>query len=152
MIVFESIKQKLADNDIKYDLIEHEQVFTSEEAANVRGVSLDIGAKALVFLADKKPILTVVPANKRAHTKKIKKLLGIKNLKMASREEVKELTTLEPGSIPPFGSIMDLPSYFDEEISQKEKVAFNPGSHTISVIMNAKDLISIEKPEIADIT
>jgi len=151
MTVLEKIKKKLDEASVKYKLFEHEPVYTSEDAARVRGEELSDGAKALVLFGDKNPILCVVPGDKKADFKKIKSHLGIKDLRMATPDEVKELTTLEIGAIPPVGSAMGLSSYYDNSFMLKDKVAFNAGDHKVTIIMNAEDLIKVENPKILDI-
>lgn len=157
--VFEKIKFLLDENRIPYQLFEHEPVFTSEQAAAVRGTNQKQGAKAMIFNADpapeqvrcvagKKPILIVVPGDKKVDTKKFKKTYHIKDLRLLSAEEVKELTGLEIGAIPPFGSVINLTTYLDEQIVRNEMMAFNVGSHTRSVQMIPRDFLQLEKPVI----
>lgn len=146
MSVFEKIIELFNSHDIKYELIEHEPVYTSEDAAKIRDTKLSEGAKALVFIADKAPILVVCPGDKRVDTKAFKIEFKIKDLSMATREKVKELTTLEIGSIPPTGSTMSLKTYFDSAFKDKDMVSFNAGAHTKSIRMRACDLIEAESP------
>ncbi|RJR26584.1 hypothetical protein C4561_04820 [candidate division WWE3 bacterium] len=150
MTVLEKIIQKLDDEGIDYSRIDHEPVYTSEEAARIRDADISMGAKAIVCFADKKPCLIVVPGDKKIGFKAFKTLFNVKDMRMASASEVIALTTLEIGSIPPTGSLMDLKSYFDESFKSKDKVAFNAGSHTVSVLMKARDLIMIEDPAFGD--
>jgi len=148
MTVFEKIKGLLDKANISYDVIEHEPVHTSEEAARIRDTALSDGAKALVMLGDKKPLLLVVPGDKKVDFKTVKKALKVKDLRMATPDEVEKLTTLKIGSIPPVGKAIDLPSYYDESFIEKEKATFNAGSLTTSIEMKAKDLIDVEGPTI----
>ena len=151
MEVFDRINELLKESGYKYDVLEHEPVHTSEDAARVRDTDISMGAKALVFSADKKPLLVVVPANKRVKLKKIKNSFCIKDLFMLSPDEVYKVTGLKVGSIPPLGKVLDIDSVYHEEIVNKDKVVFNAGSLTKSVMMKAKDLIELEQPSIADI-
>jgi Ala-tRNA(Pro) deacylase len=151
MTVLEKILDLLKNKDIPFTRIDHPPVYTSEEAAKIRGVSLSIGAKALVCFADKLPILIVIPGDKKVDFHKFKKVFGFKDLRMVSADEVYELTSLKIGSIPPFGGLMNLKSYFDNSFIQKDKSAFNAGSHEVSIIMDTKDLILLEHPQFDDI-
>ena len=63
MTVFEKIKSLLDEANISYEVVEHEPVHTSADAAKVRDIDLAQGAKALVMVGDKTPLLFVVPAN-----------------------------------------------------------------------------------------
>lgn len=148
MSVLEKIQELLNSSNIKYELLNHEPVYTSVDAAKIRDTGLSNGAKALVFVADGKSILIVVPGDKKVDLKKFKQKFNIKDLRMASVSEVKEITTLEVGSIPPIGKAINLKSYFDSSFLEKEIVAFNAGSHTVSIRMKACDLIKTEGPVI----
>lgn len=151
MKVYSAIIELLNANNITFDEIEHTEVFTSEQAAKIRGMDISMGAKALIFHADKNPVLFVIPADKKLNLSKVKKTLGIKNLAMTPREEVFSLTGLTVGCIPPFGSLLKMKYYFDINFLYKDKIAFNPGLHTKSVIMKARDLINLEQPELLEI-
>lgn len=151
MTVLEKILKLLEDCGVEFKTMDHEPVFTSEEAAKIRDSDPSTGAKALVMYADKDPVLLVVPGNKKVDFRKFKKLKGIKDLRMANPQEVTSLTTLEIGSIPPVGKVLGIKSFFDQSFEEMENVAFNAGSLTTSVFMKAKDLINIEKPEILNI-
>lgn len=152
MNVYEKIIELLDEKGMEYEVMEHEPVYTSEDAAKIRDTDVGMGAKALVLMADKKTVLVVVPGNKRLDFKKFKKEFSVKDLRMAKPEEVKEITTLEVGAIPPVGKAVNLESYYDDSFLKKDIVAFNAGSHTKSIKMKAKDLISIEHPVILSLT
>jgi Ala-tRNA(Pro) deacylase len=146
MTVLDNILEKLDKAKIEYKKIEHEPVYTSEQAAAIRDADMSMGAKAIICFADKNPCLIVVPGDKKIGFKEFKIAFGVKDLRMASADEVKLLTGIEIGAIPPVGSAMSLQAYFDDAFNEKQDVAFNAGSHTVSVLMKAEDLIKIEKP------
>lgn len=146
MTVFEKIVELFDSKKISYEVIEHAPVYTSADAARIRDTGLGNGAKALIFMADKKPILVVLPGDKRVDTRKFKRLFNIKDLEMASKEGVFKITGLEVGSIPPVGAVVNLKAYFDESFKAKDVIAFNAGSHSKSIRMKASDLIAVEKP------
>src|SRR5579875_336520 len=54
----------LEENGADFTVMTHEAVSTSEDAARVRGTPLEQGAKALVFRADGRPVLLVLPAHR----------------------------------------------------------------------------------------
>ena len=58
-----------------------------------------------------------------------------------------DLTGLVPGSVPPFGRpILDLELVVDESVLANERIAFNAGSLTESVIMATEDWREIARP------
>ena len=69
MNVVTRLIQRLEACDISCELRHHTPVYTSEEAARVRGTSLASGAKALICKADDRFIMYVVPAERRWRAK-----------------------------------------------------------------------------------
>jgi Ala-tRNA(Pro) deacylase len=65
---------------------------------------------------------------------------------------VAELTGLEPGSIPPFGSLFGLPTYCDPALASESAINFNAGDHAISIQMTYADYIAGEKPTLGALT
>jgi Ala-tRNA(Pro) deacylase len=144
--VFSRICGLLDGQAIAYGVLRHEPVFTSEEAAAIRGVPLASGAKALVCKIDDRFVLIVLPADRKLASKAAKKELAGKSLRFATKEEVLELTGLTPGSIPPFGSLFNLPTYCDAALAEQPQINFNAGDHGISVSMTFAAYQSAEKP------
>lgn len=118
-----------------FTVMTHAPVRTSEAAAQVRGTPLEQGAKALVFHADDWIVLLVVPADRRIDTRAFKRAYGVKNLRMASADELHVLTGLEPGAVPPFGGLFGLPTYVDERLLALPRIAFNAGSRSASIVL-----------------
>lgn len=174
--IFEKIKKLLDDNKIKYELLTHEPVYTSEQAAQMRGKGivegLKRGAKAMIFkyrkstnssddgfpntlknqkflTIDEKFIQFIVPAHKIVDVKKVKLLLNAKKIKMATPEEVLQVTDCEIGSVPPFGNLFNIQVYCDKELS--EELDFNAGLHDTSITMKRIDWEKVVKPVICDI-
>ena len=146
MGVFEDIKKLLDDNKVEYRVDEHEPVRTSEQAARIRGVELKTGAKAMVIKADGKYCLFVMPADKKVDWKKARTLLKAKEIRFATEEEAEKVTHVKMGSVPPFGNVMGLPTYYDRDLMTNELINFNPGSVTHSIYMRSTDLARLVNP------
>lgn len=146
MSVYEKIIQTLKSNNLKYQALEHEPTKTCADSARLRGTTPDQGAKALVCIADKKPILITLPCSKRLDTKLFKNTFGVKDLRFATPEEVKEITSLEIGSIPPLGSLFGLTTYMDTDLGKNIQIAFNAGDVSKSVIVGFADFVNLEQP------
>ena len=56
----------LREAGVPFRVLEHAPVYTSEEAARVRGTAPEAGAKALVVRAEERHVLLVLPGNRRA--------------------------------------------------------------------------------------
>ena len=145
----DKIKGILKQNNITFKIFIHKPVFTSQEAAKERGLELKQGVKALVF-KNGKFILALVPGDKKVDTKKISKLINVKDLRLASPDEVLRITNCEIGSVHPFGFLHNLETYMDEKVLENEIVDFNIGLHTESIAMKSEDLVKVIKPKILD--
>jgi Ala-tRNA(Pro) deacylase len=150
--VFDRLNVWLNGHGVSFTVLRHEPVFTSERAAAVRGTSLASGAKALVVKAGEEFLLLVLPADRKLDSRKAREALAVKALRFASKDEVLNLTGLQPGSIPPFGSLLSLPTICDPALGENASINFNAGDHAISIQMAFDDFIAMEKPQLVSIT
>jgi prolyl-tRNA editing enzyme YbaK/EbsC (Cys-tRNA(Pro) deacylase) len=147
--MFEKIKEWLNSGLIEFQEIHHVETKTSEEAAEARGEDIAIGGKAIVLKVGDTFKVFVLSAARKLDSSAIRSYFNTKKTRFASREELLELTGLEPGSVPPFGKpLIDLDLYVDESIVRNERIAFNAGSLTDSIIMGTKDYLELSKPVI----
>lgn len=137
------ILQLLDDESVSYQVMEHHPVFTSAEAAEVRLTTPEQGAKALIVKAGEQYHMLVLPGDRKADNNKVRRLIGSRHLRFADRNELYGLTGCIPGAVPPFGNLFGLDVWIDELLSQCEELAFNAGSHTVSLKMRAADLIRL---------
>jgi len=148
---FRALKEFLVRSGIRFDVSEHVPVYTSEEAARVRGVELKTGVKALVLKTELGSfVVGLVAADKKIDLKKLARVVGAKRLQLASAQEVLKLTGCEVGSVHPFGNLFDLPTYMDRSVLENDLVNFNAGLHTVSIQMRAKDLFKAIGPVVGD--
>jgi Ala-tRNA(Pro) deacylase len=146
---FDEIKKLLASHGTQYREVHHEPTRTSVESAKARGEDLAIGGKAILMKVGDVYKLFVLSAAKKIDSQKIKEHFGEKKLRFATPEELKHLTGLVPGAVPPFGKpITPFDLYVDVSITANEKIAFNAGSLTDSIIMGCKDYMKIALPEV----
>lgn len=151
MIVFNKIKHLLDSNSIEYKLLHHEPTRTSEQSAKARGEDLSVGGKGLVVRVDGSFRLFVLSGAKKLDSNAIEKHLNTKGIRFATADELKQLTGLVSGSVPPFGRpILDIDLYVDNSIVRNSKIAFNAGSLTDSIIMSTEDYLNIANPKIFD--
>lgn len=149
--VFESIKKLLDSNGISYRLVHHQPTTTSEESAAARGENISIGGKAIVMKILDEFKLFVLSAALSIDSRKIKTAFSTKRTRFATAEELLELTGLVPGSVPPFGRpILDIDLYLDRSIIANERIAFNAGSLTYSIIMRTEDYLRLVDAQVSD--
>src|SRR5215831_3519767 len=132
--VTERLTRWLHERGVTFRLLEHAPVFTSEEAARVRGTPIEAGAKALVLLAEDRPVHVVLPGHRRVDNARLRGLLA--------------LTGCAPGAVPPFGNLFGLPVLVDEELIEREEIAFNAGSNTVSLVMRCDDFLRLSEARV----
>jgi len=136
------IKQILVEKNIEFEEFEHEAVYTSEQAARVRGLkSAKAGIKSMIFKTETgRFILVLNPGDRKVDTKKIAQMEDAKHLSIANPEEVEKVTGVPIGCVAPFGLKTKLKTYLNEELLKSEYLYFNPGLHTKTVEIRAADL------------
>ena len=138
--VLESIRQWLTQSGVPFVEKQHAPTLTSADrplpaASRCKSAPRRWSSKAIDNYC-----LFVLPADRQLDSAAVKRHLGAKKIRFAAREELLELTGLVPGSVPPFGPpILPLPLVADPALLDNEKIAFNAGSLTNSIIMSSAD-------------
>lgn len=148
-MLLDDIRAWLSREDVAFREVHHEPTRTSEESARARGEELRIGGKALLIKVDDTFRLFVLSADRKLDSAAIKTWFGARKTRFATPEELKETTGLVPGSVPPFGApLLPFPLYADDSVFENERIAFNAGSLTDSIIMQTVDYRRLGKPEV----
>ena len=150
--VTERLERWLSERGARFRVMEHAPVFTSEEAARVRGTPLESGAKALVFLAADRPVHVALPGARRVDNARLRAALGTRTLRFATPAELLALTGCVPGAVPPFGALFGLPALVDEALALREEVAFNAGSNTVSIVMRGDEFLRVAGADVRALT
>jgi len=151
MTTLERIRQWLTGGGAEFTELHHEPTPTSEDAARARGEPVRIGGKALVMKLDDTFAVFVLSAALRADSRKIRRRFAARKARFATPEELKRLTGLVPGSVPPFGEpILPFRLFVDTSIAANDRIAFNAGSLTDSIIMRTDDYLRIAAGEVFD--
>jgi Ala-tRNA(Pro) deacylase len=148
----ERLERWLRAEGVEFRVLAHAPVYTSEEAARVRGTALEAGAKALVVRAEERYVHVVLPGSRRVDNARLRALLGTRKLRFATAEELTALTGCAPGAVPPFGNLFGLPVYVDEPLTACDWIAFNAGSHTVSITMRPADLVRLAGATVCRLT
>ncbi|HYA17759.1 MAG TPA: YbaK/EbsC family protein [Bryobacteraceae bacterium] len=152
-MVLDRIRAWLETEHVAFREVHHGPTRTSEESALARGEELRVGGKALLLKVDDTFRLFVMSAARKLDSAAIKQRFGSKKLRFATPEELMELTGLVPGSVPPFGPpILPFPLYVDPSVLANDRVAFNAGSLTDSIVMPVADYERLASPEVFTFT
>lgn len=143
------IRRDLDELGISYKYLTHEPTPTSQDSADVRGVDVNQGIKALIVESSLGMAMCCIPADEKLDFFKVSELVGAK-IKMGDRTKIEALG-LQIGGIPPLGHLIQINTFYDRTVLNKGIVWFNCGTQTESIAMSAADLIKYANPQIVDI-
>jgi prolyl-tRNA editing enzyme YbaK/EbsC (Cys-tRNA(Pro) deacylase) len=147
--VLNNIRAWLQRENVSMREAHHEPTRTSEESARARGEEMRVGGKALVIKVDDTFRLFVLSANRKLDSGAIKQHFGAKRTRFATPEELMTMTGLAPGSVPPFGPpILPFALYTDPSVFENDRVAFNAGSLTDSMVIPIEEYRRLAQPEV----
>ncbi len=79
-----------------------ESAATAADAAEAVGCALDQIVKSLVFICGDRPVVALVPGDRRGDPEKVARIAGSESARVASAQEVEQATGFSPGAVAPF--------------------------------------------------
>jgi len=145
-------------NFLQTENIAHEFYKMPHSARSAAGVAAVLGldiaqvAKAIVFLADdEKPLMAVIPGNTKVDQQKLKKVVDAKKLRLATPEQIVELTGYLIGATPPVALAKEMPVYIDLHALREEVLYIGGGEPNSILKIRSYDLVRIVEGDIVDI-
>ena len=125
---------------------------TALEAAS--SLKCEVGAiiKSLLFRTENTFILCLVAGDRKASLNKIKKTLNIKDVSMASADEVKNVTGYTIGGVSPVGHLNKINIFIDNSLERFTSLFAAAGHPNYVFKINFTDLQKITKGSIREIT
>jgi len=123
---------------------------TAEDAARAAGCPIGQIVKSIVVLCDGRPVLALVPGDRRADLAKIAHATGAVEARIARASEVEEATGFAPGAVAPF----PLPNVdrvlIDQNLLAHDMVWVGAGSTTHMAAMNPSVLVRLARAQPVD--
>ena len=101
---------------------------TAQAAADAVGCALCQIVKSLVFECDGRPVLAMVPGDRRADAHKVAAAAGSGEARVASPHRVAEITGFEPGAVAPFPLPRVERSFIERTLLTADRVWVGAGS------------------------
>jgi len=141
------IVRLLRHHEMQFEHLVHESTPTSEDSARVRSTQVQEGVKAMILKGKttKKNYQFNLPAHCKIDMKAVSELT-LEKCEFEDPSVILERFGLIVGGVPPFGNLLNLDTFFDEEIKHLSRVAFNCGLPTESILMRGEDLIALVQP------
>ena len=145
----QKLREFLDQNSVKYVSISHSPAYTAQEiaaSAHVPGQEL---AKTVMVKLDGDMAMAVHPASFKVDLDQLPAAAGADAVELATEDEFKGLFPgCEPGAMPPFGNLWNMPVYACETLADDVEIAFNAGSHTELVRLRFDDFARLVSPKV----
>ena len=138
----------LQKKGIAFEKVEHDAVYTIEEADALQLPHPESGTKNLFLRDDKKRnyYLVTVQENRTVNLKTLQGMIGSRRLCFASEEDLFRIMHLIRGAVTPFGTMNDeerivkvyVDSYFEGGL-----ISSHPNDNTATVFLKSDELMSL---------
>lgn len=148
----ERVREFFTSHGIEIDVRELDKsTRTAQLAAEAIGTELGSIVKSLVFLADGRIALVLVSGDRRADSAKLAKVLGARDIRIATAEEVKNLTGFAIGGVPPVGHREAFRTIIDRTLGRFETVYAAAGSPRAIFPVTFQQLVELIGGQLEDI-
>ena len=139
------LKAFLEEKGIEFEIIEHGASYRADQASKELGIDIKKIVKSVLFMNEnKEPILIIVRGDKRVDQGKMAKALGFKKLRLATPQELTEITGYEPGTLPPVAHKSQIRTLIDEDVLAEDFVYAGGGSLGASLKISPKDIVKLQ--------
>ena len=125
---------------------------TAGAAAKAVGASRAQIVKSLVFVCDGRPILALVPGDRRADENKVAAAAGARNARVARPDEVLAATGFEPGGVAPFPASGISRVVMAGELLAHDRVWIGAGSERHMAGLSPVDLAQLTQAHMAELS
>ena len=125
---------------------------TAIEAASSLGCEVGAIVKSLLFKTDNTYSLFLVAGDKKVSLNKIKKTLNLKNVCMATAEEVKKVTGYTIGAVSPVGHLNKIDTFVDISLERFNELYAAAGHPNCVFKINFINLQKITNGQTKDLT
>ena len=135
--------------NIKYEIVEHEAVYTAEEEQKIKKLIKGVGCKNLFLKGNNdKYYLYILDDNKKGNLKELEIFLDIKKLHFAKEEELKSILDLDKGGVTPLWIINDnnnLVTIIIDSNLKNKVLLMHPEVNTKTLAIRYQDLLKYIK-------
>ncbi|MHB9053937.1 MAG: aminoacyl-tRNA deacylase [Thermoleophilia bacterium] len=152
MAVAGRVKNYLDDQGLAYEVVSHQETFSTCEEARAVGVIASHVAKTLVIKTGAGDVLAVLPASERIDIHKLRDIVDDNHARLATENEMKtEFADFDLGAVPPLGELLEAPVLLDRRLENADEVIFAAGTHSDSVKMSGEDFLKLTRPQVVDV-
>jgi Cys-tRNA(Pro) deacylase len=129
-----------------------ESASTAADAASATGAPIEQIVKSLVFAGDGRPIVVMVPGDRRADTARIAAAAGCERVKAVGADAVERLTGFPAGGVAPFPLPGVETVLIEQALLGHEVVWIGAGSSRHMAALAPSDLVRLARARPAQLT
>ena len=122
-----------------------EEIPTVRDVAKALGVEAGQIVKTLVFVCDGRPVVALVPGDRRADGAKITRAVGASSARVATRDEVVAATGFPPGAVAPFPLPGVETVFLEQTLLAEDQVWVGAGSERHLARLPAPELLRLSR-------
>lgn len=128
--------------NIQHRVFHHEKPLMSfEQAAAERNQRPEQIVRSILFqVRPEEFILILVAGREQVDWRKLRQLVGRSRVRMATEDEVLEVTGYRVGTVSPFGLKNPVKVLIDESVLREKEVSTGSGVRNMAIILNSADL------------
>lgn len=146
----QNFSNQLKQLGIRHEIIEHEEFSDYRDFLSGISATLADCCPILIMIADGKKIALIKRGDCKLNFAKIKKILNAKDLRLANKQELEELTHLPVGAARVL--IPGTQFLLDQKLFEKEYLYGGAGSFTVTFKYKSEDFKKIPDNVVCDIT
>jgi len=143
------IRDELERHFIPYEERQHAEAYTAQQVAEEEHVSGHRVAKVVCVMADGRPHELVLPASRRVRLDWVGQLLGAREIRLATEDEVgRFFTECELGAIPALRHWDDVEVIMDGYLSCEDDIFILGGTHRDALRVGFDDWFEMVNPRV----
>lgn len=148
----EKLEAYLRTNHVSFETQQHKAAYTAQDVAASEQLPSECMAKVVMAIANGELIMLVLPTNHRTDMIKTRTELGVYDLRLADEPDfINRFPDCEPGAMPPFGNLYNLPVYVDKLLTHEPEIVFQAGTHRDTIRLKYADFARLVNPIVVDI-
>ncbi len=138
---------------LTFDFVRTERPSSAEGSARLQRIRLEQLLRTIVVRRGADDyIFVLVPGGRQIDWPKLRAHLGARRLSLPDREEAREATGYERGTITPFGATTAWPVIADANVRTVDRVAIGAGAHGANLHLASRDVLDALHADEADVT
>ena len=152
MTVPARVREWLDQQQVRYEIIPHREVYTAQEVAGATHIPGRAFAKVVILKGRQGLMMAVLPAMCRLDVVRVRHVVNDSTASLDPEADFAQtFAGCEPGAMPAFGNLYGVPVYCDQHLMNETTIAFPAGSHHEVIRIASKDFLRITGAQVQEI-